>query len=88
MNGWREENGSLVLDRRFTGYTDGLQWAIAVGHLADELNHHPTISVGYRTVRVTTTTVDAGSVVTDRDRELAAAIDALVLDDDGTGNGE
>ena len=82
MTGWREENGALVLDKRFTGYTDGLQWAIAVGHLADELNHHPTISVGYRTVRVTTTTHDEGNTVTDRDRELAAAIDALVLDEE------
>ena len=46
--------------------------------LADELNHHPTVTFGYNTLKVDTTTHDAGNTVTQKDIDLALRISALL----------
>jgi len=46
--------------------------------LADDLNHHPTVTYGYNTLRVETTTHDAGNTITDKDVELAKRVSKLV----------
>lgn len=48
-----------------------------VAFLAEAHNHHPNWSNVYNTVNIELTTHDAGNVVTDKDRKLAAAIDAI-----------
>lgn len=77
MDGWIEEEGSLKKTFHFGGYTDGLDWAREIGVIADRMDHHPGLRVTMRTVDVTLTTHDAGDVVTEKDRLLAAAIDEL-----------
>lgn len=48
-----------------------------VAILSEKQNHHPNWSNVYNTVEICLTTHDAGNVVTEKDRELAAAIDKL-----------
>ncbi|MBI4828861.1 MAG: 4a-hydroxytetrahydrobiopterin dehydratase [Nitrospinae bacterium] len=76
-NGWKETGGALSRAFTFPTYLAGLEFASAVGREAERQNHHPDILIGYKKVTVTTTTHDAGNTVTERDRKLAAAIDAL-----------
>jgi len=47
-------------------------------NLADELNHHPTVTYGYNTLRIETTTHDAGNTITAKDVELARRVSGLV----------
>ena len=45
---------------------------------AEKMDHHPDWSNVYNTVEIRLSTHSAGDVVTDKDRKLAAKIDALV----------
>ena len=49
-----------------------------VAEVAEAHGHHPEIFNVYGTVRLTLTTHDAGNTVTDKDHQLAAAIDTVV----------
>jgi 4a-hydroxytetrahydrobiopterin dehydratase len=46
--------------------------------IAEKMDHHPWWSNVYNKVSIELNTHDAGNIVTDRDRKLAAAIDKLV----------
>ena len=48
-----------------------------VGLIAQEQGHHPDMAISWNRVTITITTHDSGNVVTDKDRKLAAAIDAM-----------
>jgi len=50
----------------------------AISDLAEELNHHPTVTYGYNTLKIETTTHDAGNVVTEKDLFLAHRINELL----------
>ncbi|MBL8060072.1 MAG: 4a-hydroxytetrahydrobiopterin dehydratase [Chthonomonas sp.] len=73
---WRVD-GVLIREYQFPSYKDGLVFAVAVGHLADTLNHHPDIFIGYQKVTVSMVTHDAGGGLTAYDFELARRIDRL-----------
>jgi 4a-hydroxytetrahydrobiopterin dehydratase len=51
----------------------------AVAELAEQQNHHPDITINYRTVSLSVTTHDAGKL-TDKDYTLAEAISLLLTD--------
>ena len=48
-----------------------------VAIVAEKLNHHPTWTNTWNTVSFELSTHDAGNIVTELDRKLAKAIDAL-----------
>lgn len=74
---WREDSGSLVRDFDFADFAAAMAFVNRVADLAEERNHHPDILVhGWNKVRLTLTTHDTGGL-TDADRALADAIDAL-----------
>jgi 4a-hydroxytetrahydrobiopterin dehydratase len=47
---------------------------------AEKLNHHPNWSNEYNVVIINLSTHDAGNIITNKDRELAQAIDGLLED--------
>lgn len=49
-----------------------------VAFLAEAQQHHPNWSNVYNTVEIELTTHDAGNTVTDKDRQLAKAIDDIL----------
>lgn len=46
--------------------------------VAEKMDHHPEWNNVYNTVEITLTTHDKGNTITDKDRELAKKIDALL----------
>ncbi len=76
---WREENDQLVRDFKFRDFVEAFGFLTQVAILAEKQNHHPHITNVYNQVTLALTTHDAGNVVTDKDRKLAAAIDELKL---------
>ena len=74
--GWTVD-GALTRQFDFVSYKDGLVFAVAVGHVADKLNHHPDLMIGYQKVTVSMVTHDAGGGLTAYDFELARRIDRL-----------
>ena len=76
LNGWAIDNGKLGKSFAFDTYKDGIVFASAVGFLADKLNHHPDLAVGYAKVSVSVNTHDVGGL-SPYDFELARRIDSL-----------
>lgn len=52
-----------------SAYHESVSASIKAFLLAEKLNHHPTVTTGYNQVKVEISTHDAGSKVTDKDRE-------------------
>lgn len=76
LNGWSIEDGMLAKSFSFPAYKDGLAFAAAVGFLADAMDHHPDIFIGYRKASVKLSTHDVGGI-SPWDFALAKKIDAL-----------
>lgn len=76
LPGWKLEGGHLVREFVFDSYKDGVVFAAALGWVADQLNHHPDMTIGYGKVRVATMTHDA-SGITSYDVELARRADRV-----------
>ncbi|MCU0316401.1 MAG: 4a-hydroxytetrahydrobiopterin dehydratase [Fimbriimonadaceae bacterium] len=74
LEGWQVVEGALTKTFAFETYASGLAFAAAVGHLADRLDHHPDILIGYKKVTVSMITHDAGGGLTSYDFELARRI--------------
>lgn len=77
LNGWTRAGEELVKEFQFDNYLAGLAFASAVGVIAEGLNHHPDLEIGWRRVRVSFTTHDAGSKITAKDLAAAEAIAGL-----------
>ena len=75
---WEERDGALHREFTFADFSEAFGFMTRVALLAEVAGHHPDWSNSWNRVRISLTTHDQGSVVTDADRELAAAIDRLL----------
>jgi len=75
---WKEENNKLVKTFTFNTFIEAFGFMSKVAIVAEKMNHHPNWSNVYNKVSFELNTHDAGNIVTEKDRKLAAAIDALV----------
>jgi len=74
---WRQECGTIVLDRKLPDFAAAMTWVNHVADVAERANHHPDILVhGWNRVRLTLTTHSAGGL-TSGDFQLARTIDAI-----------
>ncbi|MFN9323866.1 MAG: 4a-hydroxytetrahydrobiopterin dehydratase, partial [Flavobacteriales bacterium] len=60
-------------------YGQYVPYATARDMLAERMDHHPTWTNTFGLVEICLRTHDAGGRITDRDRSLATAIDALLI---------
>jgi 4a-hydroxytetrahydrobiopterin dehydratase len=75
---WTESEGSLRRRFEFADFSEAFAFMTRVALLAETAGHHPDWSNSWSVVEISLTTHAADSTVTDSDRELAAAIDALL----------
>ncbi|MBP7408957.1 MAG: 4a-hydroxytetrahydrobiopterin dehydratase [Flavobacteriales bacterium] len=78
MEAWVEENGKLCRTFRLADFSEAFAFMTRVAMIAEKQNHHPEWTNVWNTVTIRLSTHDAGDVVTDKDRKLAAAIDRLL----------
>ena len=74
---WQEKNNSLYKKFSFSNFIDAFSFMTKVAIIAEKMNHHPNWSNVYNTVEISLNTHDAGDIVTEKDYELAKAIDGL-----------
>jgi 4a-hydroxytetrahydrobiopterin dehydratase len=78
MSEWREDDGQLVLDLKFSNFAEAMAFVNKVADAAEEANHHPDILVhGWNNVRLSLFTHSEGRI-TDNDRAMAQTIDDLL----------
>ncbi len=76
--GWSLTGGKLARTWECKGFSAAQQLAGVVGYVANQLGHHPDITMhDYKYVTVTSISHDAGAV-TDNDHELARRINAAL----------
>lgn len=75
---WKEENDSLNRSFEFKDFNEAFAFMTRVAEEAEKMNHHPWWSNVYNKVEIRLNTHDAGDVVTEKDRRLAARIDELI----------
>jgi 4a-hydroxytetrahydrobiopterin dehydratase len=76
---WTEENNSLQQTFTYKNFSEAFAFMTRVALLAEQHNHHPEWSNIYNKVTIILRTHEAGNTVTDKDKKLAEAIDALLL---------
>jgi len=74
---WTEHDHSLRREFTFADFSAAWGFMTRVALEAEKRNHHPDWSNSWNTVEIALTSHDAGGI-TERDRDLAAAIDAIV----------
>jgi 4a-hydroxytetrahydrobiopterin dehydratase len=77
---WQEQNDTLYKKFTFSNFIDAFSFITKVAIIAEKMNHHPNWSNVYNTVEISLSTHDAGDVVTEKDYELAKAIDGLTAE--------
>jgi 4a-hydroxytetrahydrobiopterin dehydratase len=77
---WKNQNNKLTREFKFPNFLTALDFVNKVGATAEKIGHHPEIWFTWGKVIITTTTHDAGNIVTQKDVELATAINQLSLE--------
>lgn len=77
LSGWKFENDKISNKYEFKNFSEALGFIVRVGIEAEKQGHHPELFNVYNTVRISLSTHDAGDKVTQKDLDLAKAIDAL-----------
>jgi 4a-hydroxytetrahydrobiopterin dehydratase len=80
LNHWHlEENQAfpeICKSYHFSSYVDGLKLLQSIAHYAEDINHHPNLKLGFKTLTVSWTTHDEKGL-TMRDFECAQHCDHL-----------
>lgn len=75
---WQEQDNQLTRDFQFADFSEAFAFMTRVAMAAEKMDHHPWWSNVYNRVTIRLSTHDAGNTVTQKDRQLAAAIDKVV----------
>jgi 4a-hydroxytetrahydrobiopterin dehydratase len=74
---WQEKNHQLQASFEFKNFTEAFAFMIEVAVQVEQLDHHPEWTNIWNKVTFKLCTHDAGNIVTEKDRVLAAAIDKV-----------
>jgi len=77
LRGWEYDGSALTRQLRFDGFREAIDFVLRVADLAERADHHPELTNVHSRVGLVLTTHEAGGV-TDRDLDLARAIDAVI----------
>lgn len=74
---WQKRNNQLHAQLIFNDFTEAFAFMTEVALIAEKQSHHPTWKNAGNVVDIQLSTQDAGNIVTNKDRELAEAIDRV-----------
>lgn len=75
---WEEKDNRLYRKFEFSNFSEAFAFMTRVAMEAEKMNHHPLWTNVWNTVEIWLNTHDAGNIVTEKDRKLAAIIDTLL----------
>lgn len=76
---WIEKDNKLQATFQFDDFIGAFAFMTKVALIAEKMDHHPNWSNVWNKVEIALTTHDAGNTVTDKDRQLAKAIEAIYV---------
>ena len=75
---WTNYNNVLYKKFEFKNFSAAFAFMTRVAIEAEKMDHHPKWTNVYNKVEIWLTTHDAGNIITDKDKNLAAKIDDLL----------
>lgn len=78
LEGWGVDDDKLWKKFEFDNFKQSLAFIVRVGIEAELQTHHPRIFNVYNTVTIGLQTHDAGDKVTEKDIDLATAIEGII----------
>jgi 4a-hydroxytetrahydrobiopterin dehydratase len=76
--GWNEKDNFLYRKFEFKNFSEAFAFMTRVALEAEKMDHHPLWTNVWNKIEIWLNTHSAGDIVTDKDRELAKKIDALL----------
>jgi len=77
LSDWFFENDCLKKTYIFDSFRDAMSFILRISFEAEELDHHPALFNCYNRVEISLNTHDVGNKVTQKDFDLAKAIDSV-----------
>tara|TARA_Y100001936_G_scaffold210249_1_gene216922 strand:+ start:289 stop:519 length:231 start_codon:yes stop_codon:yes gene_type:complete len=75
---WTESNNKLKREFKFKDFNEAISFINRIAVVSEKYNHHPEIYNVYNKVIISLCTHDQGSVITDKDYDLAKKIDDIL----------
>jgi 4a-hydroxytetrahydrobiopterin dehydratase len=76
LEGWERDGDAIVKEFKLDDFVGSVEFVKGLVEPAEDMNHHPDLSISWNKVRVSITTHAAGGL-TANDFELAKRIDAI-----------
>jgi 4a-hydroxytetrahydrobiopterin dehydratase len=76
LGGWERAGDALTRTFEFANFVGSVDFINRITPVAEEMNHHPDLSISWNKVEVSVSTHSEGGI-TERDFELATKIDSL-----------
>ena len=77
LKGWEWNEDKLKKSFQFSGFREAMGFILRISYEAEAADHHPEIVNCYNRVEIGLNTHDAGGKVTQKDIDLARAIEKL-----------
>jgi 4a-hydroxytetrahydrobiopterin dehydratase len=77
LPGWQLDGGMIRKTYTFKNFVAAMAWVTHAAFLAEAHGHHPDIDIRYNRVTLALVTHDAGNTVTQKDLDLAGAIEGI-----------
>ncbi|MEX2347892.1 MAG: 4a-hydroxytetrahydrobiopterin dehydratase [Balneolaceae bacterium] len=78
LEGWDFADDKIKKEFSFSDFSEALGFIVRIGLEAEKNGHHPEIFNVYNTVKIQLSTHDAGDKVTQKDINLAQAIESIL----------
>tara|TARA_B100001057_G_scaffold77507_2_gene72423 strand:- start:36929 stop:37159 length:231 start_codon:yes stop_codon:yes gene_type:complete len=75
---WIESDNKLKREFKFKDFNEAISFINRIAVVSEKYNHHPEIYNVYNKVIISLCTHDQGSVITDKDYDLAKKIDDIL----------
>lgn len=79
LSGWRFKENAIHREYNFSSFTEAMGFITEMAFACERMNHHPKLLNVYNKVQIQLTTHDVGDKVTERDLNLAKAIETIAL---------
>src|SRR6476661_3580590 len=76
-NGWELKEGKIVKYFQFPSFMKAMDFVNSIAKIADTVNHHPVITINWRTVKLSLKSFDVDAI-TKRDISLAEEIKKVI----------
>lgn len=77
LEGWEFSDDKISKEFSFNDFSEALGFIVRIGLEAEKQVHHPELFNVYNTVQISLSTHDAGDKVTQKDVDLAKAIESV-----------